>query len=48
MFVNVAIKIFGKDAYQEASPPLDHPDMCSRTDSTMSIIGGVGICPLVC
>ena len=47
MFVNVAIKIFGKDAYQEASPPLVHPDMCSRTDFTTSIIGGVGIRPLM-
>ena len=47
MFVNVAATIFRKNAYQEASPPLAHPDMCSRTDFTTSIIGGVGIRPLV-
>lgn len=43
MFVNVASKIFEKHAYQGASPPFVHPDMCSRTDFTMSIIGGAVI-----
>ena len=45
--MSVATRIFGKNAYQETSPPLVHPNMCSRTDFTMSIISRVRIRPLV-
>lgn len=33
-------------AYHEASPPPFHSDRYSRTDFTMSIIGGVGTIPV--